>query len=144
MANNDLFQRSLKVTPGGIHSQRRQMSQPLSLVRAKGPHVWDSTGKQYIDLHAAYGAIILGHGDPDVIARVSRGLETLDLVGVGVTPAEVELSERLVDEVPCFEQVLLCNTGSEGTLHAVRLARAVTGRSRVLKFQGAYHGTHDY
>jgi glutamate-1-semialdehyde 2,1-aminomutase len=144
MINNDLAQRSLKVTPGGIHSQRRQMSRPLSLVRAKGPHVWDSTGRQYIDLHSAYGAIILGHGDPNLIARVSRGLEALDLVGVGVSPAEVELSERLVAEVPCFDQVLLCNTGSEATLHAVRLARAVTGRSRVLKFQGAYHGTHDY
>jgi glutamate-1-semialdehyde 2,1-aminomutase len=71
-------------------------------------------------------------------------MEAVDLVGVGVTPGEVELSERLVAEVPCFDQVLLCNSGSEATLHAVRLARAVTGRWRVLKFQGCYHGTHDY
>lgn len=144
MTDDELMQRSRKVSPGGIHSQRRQMSDPLSLVRAKGSRVWDSRGKQYVDFHCAYGAILLGHGVPELIARVSRGLETLDLVGVGVTPAEVELSERLVSEVPCFDQVLLCNTGSEATLHAVRLARAVTGRSRVLKFQGAYHGTHDY
>jgi glutamate-1-semialdehyde 2,1-aminomutase len=142
--NKDLLLLSQKVTPGGIHSQRRQVDPPLSLVRAKGPHVWDSSGKQYIDFHAAFGAIILGHGDSRVVEGVRRGLEAVDLVGVGVTPAEVELSERLVAAVPCFDQVLLCNSGSEATLHAVRLARAVTGRSHVIKFQGAYHGTHDY
>lgn len=144
MTNNDIVQRSERVTPGGIHSQRRQTSQPLAIVRAKGAHVWDSTGKQYIDFQAAYGAIVLGHADPGVIARVKQGLESVDLVGMGVTPAEVELSERLVAEVPCFEQVLLCNSGTETTLHAVRLARGVTGRQRVIKFQGGYHGSHDY
>jgi glutamate-1-semialdehyde 2,1-aminomutase len=138
------IERSEAVTPGGVHSQRRQSDPPLSFVRAKGAKVWDDAGKEYVDFHAAYGAIILGHADPAVIERVAAGMKLVDLLGFGVTPLEVELSEKLVAAVPCFDQVLLCNSGSEATLHAVRLARAVSGRRRVLKFQGAYHGTHDY
>jgi glutamate-1-semialdehyde 2,1-aminomutase len=137
-------ERSAKVTPGGIHSQRRQTDPPLCLTRAAGSHVWDATGKEYIDFHNAYGCMILGHGNERVAEAVKAALLRLDLVGLGVTPAEVELSEKLVANVPCFEQVLLCNSGSEATLHAVRIARGVTGRRRVIKFQGAYHGTHDY
>ncbi len=144
MPSDDHVQRSRRVSPGGIHSQRRQTDPPLCLTRAKGGRVWDSAGRQYVDFHNAYGCIVLGHGDARVNAAVGAALDELDLVGLGVTPAEVELAETLVSNVPCFEQVLLCNTGSEATLHAVRLARAVTGRSRVVKFQGAYHGTHDY
>ena len=144
MYSDDHVERSLKVTPGGIHSQRRQTEPPLCIARASGSRVWDTDGTEYIDFHNAYGCIVLGHGDPRVREAVSAALDRLDLVGMGVTPAEVALSERLVANIPCFEQVLLCNTGSEATLHAVRLARGVTGRRRVLKFQGAYHGTHDY
>jgi len=141
---DDYVQRSAQVTPGGIHSQRRQTTPRLCLVRAAGSHVWDATGKEYVDFHNAYGCMILGHGNARVAESVRAALMRLDLVGLGVTPAEVELSERLVANVPCFEQVLLCNSGSEATLHAVRLARGVTGRGRVIKFQGSYHGTHDY
>ncbi len=144
MPVEDMIRRSAQVTPGGIHSQRRQTEPALCLVRATGSHVWDAAGTEYVDFHNAYGCMILGHGDPRVAERVRTALLQLDLVGIGVTPAEVELSERLVASVPCFEQVLLCNSGSEATLHAVRLARGATGRRRVLKFQGAYHGTHDY
>jgi len=137
-------QRSERVTPGGIHSQRRHTDPPLCLVRASGSHVWDAKGRDYLDFHNAYGCTILGHGNRRVAESVQAALLRLDLVRIGVTPAEVELSERLVANVPSFEQVLLCNSGSEATLHAVRLARGVTGRRRVIKFQGAYHGTHDY
>jgi glutamate-1-semialdehyde 2,1-aminomutase len=144
MPLDDYIRRSELVTPGGIHSQRRQTDPPLCLVRAEGSHVWEASGKEYIDFHNAYGCMVLGHGNPRLIENVAAALRRLDLVGLGVTPAEVELSEKLVENVPCFEQVLLCNTGSEATLHAVRLARGVTGRKYVLKFQGAYHGTHDY
>jgi glutamate-1-semialdehyde 2,1-aminomutase len=144
MPSEDYAARSERVTPGGIHSQRRQTDPALCLTRAQGSKVWDAEGNQYIDFHNAYGCILLGHGDPRIAANVSAALERVDLVGLGVTPGEVELAERLVECVPCFDQVLLCNTGSEATLHAVRLARAVTKRERVLKFQGAYHGTHDY
>ena len=137
MSLDDFVQRSEKVTPGGVHSQRRQTDVPLSLVRAAGSHVWDATGREYVDFHNAYGSTILGHANERVAENVKSALMRLDLVGIGVTPAEVELSEKLVANVPCFEQVLLCNSGSEATLHAVRIARGVTGRRRVLKFQGA-------
>jgi glutamate-1-semialdehyde 2,1-aminomutase len=144
MQLDEYVRRSLVVTPGGIHSQRRQTEPPLTLVRASGSRVWDTNGKEYIDFHNAYGCIVLGHGDERLADNVAAAIKRLDLVGMGVTPAEVELSEKLVANVPCYDQVLLCNTGSEATLHAVRIARGTTGRQRVLKFQGAYHGTHDF
>ena len=144
MHEDDFIQRSLRVTPGGIHSQRRQTDPSLCITRASGSRVWDVNGTEYIDFHNAYGCIVLGHCDPRVQEAVTAALHQVDLVGLGVTPGEVELSERLVANIPSFDQVLLCNSGSEATLHAVRLARAVTGRRKVVKFQGAYHGTHDY
>src|SRR5213076_2394536 len=97
-----------------------------------------------VDYHAAYGAIVLGHSYPPVVERVAEAIRENLLTGVGVTEAEVELARRLVAHVPSLEQVLVCNSGSEATYHALRLARAVTGRQRILKFQGCYHGFHDY
>lgn len=134
----------MQVTPGGVHSQRRQTNPPLAVASARGPYVWDSDGRKYIDFQAAYGCTIIGHGDRRIAEAIFRGYQEVDLTGVGVTAGEVELAERLVEHVPSMEQVLLCNTGSEATMHAVRLARGVTGRTKVVKFQGAYHGTHDY
>jgi glutamate-1-semialdehyde 2,1-aminomutase len=101
-------------------------------------------GKRYIDYHAAFGPFILGHCYPDVVERVVATIRETDLYGISTTELEVELAKKVVAHVPSVEQVLFCCTGSEATFHAVRLARAATGRRKLVKFQGCYHGWHDY
>jgi glutamate-1-semialdehyde 2,1-aminomutase len=103
----------------------------------------DGEGRTYTDYHAAFGPPLLGHNDPDVDAAVAETARTVGLMGVGVTRIEVELAERLVDIVPSVEKVLLTETGSEATFHAIRVSRAATGRRHIVKFQGCYHGWHD-
>ncbi|HUY72303.1 MAG TPA: aspartate aminotransferase family protein, partial [Gaiellaceae bacterium] len=95
------------------------------------------------DYHAAFGPPVLGHNDVDVDRAVVETARRVDLMGVGVTRIEVELAERICALVPSVERVLLTETGSEATFHALRLARAATGRRHVIKFQGCYHGWHD-
>src|SRR5581483_3427807 len=104
----------------------------------------DVDGNVYVDYHAAYGAIFLGHGWPAVTEAAARAAESAALVGVGVTELEVRLAEKITEHVPSAEQVVFCGSGSEATYHALRLARAMTGRRYILKFQGLYHGFHDY
>jgi glutamate-1-semialdehyde 2,1-aminomutase len=100
-------------------------------------------GRRYIDYHGAYSAILLGHAYEPVDEKVVAALRDGILFGVGVTEAECELAKKIVQHVPSIDQVLLCNSGSEATYHAIRLARGVTGRSKLIKFQGCYHGFHD-
>jgi glutamate-1-semialdehyde 2,1-aminomutase len=137
--------RARQVIPGGINSGHRRGPglQNLTIVGAKGATFTDSEGQVYTDYHGAFGAILLGHDDPDVHRAFVDAMSTLDLAGVAVTPPEVELAEKLVELVPSFERVVLTVTGSEATSHAVRIARAATGRRYVLKFQGCYHGWTD-
>lgn len=137
--------RARSVMPGGVNSGQRSIPglEDLVITHAKGSRFQDDTGKEYIDFHAAFGPPILGHNDPDVAAAVAHAARTVDLCGVGVTDAEVQLAEVLVDLVPSIEKVLLTSTGSEATFHALRVARAATGRRLVVKFQGCYHGWHD-
>jgi glutamate-1-semialdehyde 2,1-aminomutase len=103
----------------------------------------DADGNDYLDYHLAFGATLLGHRHPAVQARVAATLNELDLVGTGLTPPELEICELLVQHLPSAKRVLLANSGAEATYHAIRLARAVTGRTKILKFQGSYHGWHD-
>jgi glutamate-1-semialdehyde 2,1-aminomutase len=105
--------------------------------------VWDADGNRYVDYHAAFGAILLGHNDPGVNAAVSGTLGDIDLIGVGVTEIETRLAETLVDVIPSAEQAVLCTSGSEAVALAVRLSRAVTGRRYLIKVQGGFHGWHD-
>jgi glutamate-1-semialdehyde 2,1-aminomutase len=132
------------VIPGGVNTSLRIIEPPLAFVRAAGSKVYDADGTEYIDYHLAFGPIILGHCHPEVNARIWQAMQTLDLIGAGTTSQEAELASRLVRHIPSAEAVLFCNSGSEATYHAVRLARAVTGRRRIVKFQGCYHGWHDY
>lgn len=141
---HELNDRAWRVIPGGISSARRRTSPLVNVRRAVGGRVWDIEGREYIDFHQAYSAIILGHSHPHVVESVQQAIEHLVLPGLGVTEGEVELAERLVRHIPSAEQVVLVNSGSEATYNAVRLARAITGRAKVLKFQGCYHGSHDY
>ncbi|WP_051267389.1 aspartate aminotransferase family protein [Nakamurella lactea] len=115
----------------------------LVVVSAKGATFTDVNGKVYTDFHAAFGPPLLGHNDPDVAAAIAAAAHDTDLAGVGVSPGEVQLAEQLVELIPSIEKVLLTSTGSEATYHALRVARAVTGRRYVVKFQGCYHGWHD-
>ena len=142
---SDIAARARAVIPGGVNSGQRQVPglENLVIARTHGCVFEDADGREYTDYHAAFGPALLGHNDPDVDRAYSEMARTVDLMGVGVTPVEVELAEKLVEIVPSFERVVLTSTGSEATFHALRLARAVTGRRLVVKFQGCYHGWHD-
>ena len=129
--------------PGGITSFTRGLNPPITWARASGAYLWDTAGNQYLDYHLAFGPQILGHNHPEVNARVKEAIDRIDCIGVGTTDLEVEVAERLIEHVPSAEAVLFCNSGSEATMHAVRLARAATGRTKIVKFQGCYHGAYD-
>ncbi len=131
------------IIPGGVNTSLRRMSPPLVIVSAQGATITDADGNSYIDYHAAFGPIILGHNFEAVNRRVREVMQRVDLVGVGTTDLEIELARKICQHVPSAEAVLLCNSGSEATYHALRLARAVTGRKKVIKCQGCYHGWHD-
>ena len=143
--DTDLAARAAAVIPGGVNSgQRRVPGLEDLVVRAtSGATFTDAEGRTYTDYHAAFGPPLLGHNDPDVDAAVAATARSVGLMGVGVTPVEIELAERLCALVPSVERVLLTETGSEATFHAIRVARAATGRRHVIKFQGCYHGWHD-
>ena len=129
--------------PGGYNSANRAIEPAIAIRRANGAYFEDLEGRQYLDYHAAFGPIVLGHCHPEITSAAAQALCDNDLYGVGVTEAEVQLARKLVQHLPSVEEVLLCNSGSEATYHAVRLARAATGRSKIVKFQGCYHGWHD-
>ncbi len=135
--------RASKFIPGGVNSGTRRLPTPVVFARSEGAYIYDVDGRRYIDYHAAFGPIVLGHNHPAVNRRVNEVIQQIDLIGAGVTEMEITLAEKIVEHVPSAEQVLLCNTGSEANYHAIRLARAVTGRRRIVKFQGCYHGIHD-
>jgi glutamate-1-semialdehyde 2,1-aminomutase len=139
-----LLDKARRVIPGGVNSCRRETTPPLCVRGADGAYIEDVEGRRLIDYHAAFGCILLGHCFPDVAERVAAAARTSSMVGVGVTDAEVELAERLARHVPSVERVLLTNSGGEATYSAVRLARGITGREKIVKFQGCYHGSHDY
>jgi len=142
-ASAGLLEQAAEVIPGGVNTCRRRSEPQLCFARGAGAHLWDLEGRRYIDYHAAYGAIFLGHSHPAVTERVAAAMSERVLFGVGVTEAEVALARKIVEHVPSAEQVVVCNSGSEATYHAVRLARGVTGRQKLVKFQGSYNGFHD-
>lgn len=140
---DELYALSERYAPGGVHTANRYTPEKMVFARAQGAHIWDADGKRYLDYHAAFGPFVLGHAHPEVNRRVIDTIQQTDLFGVGTTDMEIALCAKLRQHVPAAEMSLLCNAGSEATFHAVRLARAVTGRRYVLKFQGCYHGYHD-
>jgi glutamate-1-semialdehyde 2,1-aminomutase len=139
-----LLEEAAAVIPGGVNTAKRRVLPQICLRSGSGGHVEDLEGRRLIDYHAAYGAVFLGHAFPAVTQGVARAIEGGSLFGLGITEAEVALARKITSHVPSAEQVLLCGSGSEATLHAIRLARAATGRSKIVKFQGCYHGFHDY
>jgi glutamate-1-semialdehyde 2,1-aminomutase len=142
---SDLAARAAAVIPGGVNSGQRRVPglEELVIAATSGSTFTDGDGTTYTDYHAAFGPPLLGHNDTDVDSAVASAARTVGLMGIGVTRIEVELAERIVELVPSVEQVLLTETGSEATFHAIRVARAATGRRHIVKFQGCYHGWHD-
>jgi len=141
-----LFDRALKVIPGGVNSPVRAFravgGTPRFMVSGSGPYVTDADGRNYVDLVSSWGPMIHGHAHPEVVAAVQR-VAAAGLSFGTPTEGEVELAEELVRRVAPVEQVRLVNSGTEATMSAIRLARGVTGRHRVVKFAGCYHGHVD-
>jgi glutamate-1-semialdehyde 2,1-aminomutase len=130
--------------PGGVNSAQRHILPHLVIRQALGALLFDADDNEYIDYHAAFGPLILGHNHPVVNRRVAEALEGPLAPGVGATELEVQVARKIHRHVPSAQKVLLCTTGSEATFHAIRVSRAVTGRRKIIKFQGCYHGLHDY
>ncbi len=141
--NLRLAARAGKVMAGGHLSPSRRLGRPIAFTRASGCHLFDADGQRYIDFHCGFGANVLGHCHPAIAARVEAVSSEIDLIGAGITELEVETCEAIARHIPCAELVALCSSGSEATYHALRLARAATGRRTIIKFQGGYHGWHD-
>jgi glutamate-1-semialdehyde 2,1-aminomutase len=141
--SQELYDAAQRVIPGGVSSNNRLVEPNLVFTRASGAYIYDADGKEYVDYHAAFGPPVLGHANPEVNARVASTLSQIDLVGIGANELETRLAEKIVEHVPSAEKVLFANSGSEATFAALRLSRAATGRAKIIKFQGCYHGHHD-
>jgi glutamate-1-semialdehyde 2,1-aminomutase len=141
-----LFDRAQQVIPGGVNSPVRAFravgGTPRFMTRGSGPWIFDADGRRYADLVSSWGPMILGHAHPDVVREVQAAAAAGLSFGTP-TAGEVDLAEELVGRVTPVEQVRLVNSGTEATMSAVRLARGYTGRSRVIKFAGCYHGHVD-
>lgn len=142
-AGAKLLQAARDVIPGGVNSATRLVGAPYALADASGAYVTDADGGRYLDYHAAFGAILLGHNAPQVNEAVRRAVGGIDLVGWGVTEPEIELARLVVETIPSAEQMISAMSGSEAVAQAIRLARAVTDRPLILKFQGGFHGWQD-
>jgi glutamate-1-semialdehyde 2,1-aminomutase len=141
---SEILTRNNKYIPGGISSANRHVEPVVAFVRAQGAHLWDSEGKQYIDYHAGFAPYFLGHNFEPVNRAVVEVLGSgQSLFGAGVSALEGRLAQVVCEHVPAVDKITLLNTGSEATSLAVRLSRAVTGRSHVIVMQGGYNGNHD-
>jgi glutamate-1-semialdehyde 2,1-aminomutase len=144
--NESLFLRAQRVIPGGVNSPVRAFravgGTPRFIARAQGPHLWDAEGQRYIDYIGSWGPMILGHGHPAVLDAVQRA--AVEGLSFGApTEREIELAEAILEQVPSCEQVRLVSSGTEAGMSALRLARGATGRSKIIKFEGCYHGHAD-
>ena len=144
--NAELFERARRAIPGGVNSPVRAFGSvggtPFFVASGDGATVTDVEGTSYVDLVQSYGAIIAGHAHPEVVAAVAAAASRGTSFGAP-TPGEVALAEAICERVPSVEAVRMVNSGTEATMSAIRLARGATGRSRLLKFAGNYHGHSD-
>jgi glutamate-1-semialdehyde 2,1-aminomutase len=145
-SNAELYDRACQVLPGGVNSPVRAFlsvgGTPYFVARARGSRVWDEEGKEYLDYVQSYGASILGHADERVTAAITQAAALGTTYGAP-TRREVELAERICDRVPGLEMIRMTSSGTEAAMSAIRLARGVTDRSKVVKFAGCYHGASD-
>ncbi len=142
--SREFFQRALEVMPYGVSSNYRYGGDDtLVVAEARDGYVYNFDGKRYIDYRLGWGPIILGHTDAFVNNRVKDAIDS-GVTFAGTQEYEVSVAERIIAMCPGVEKVRLANTGTECTMHAIRLARGYTGRDLILKFEGSYHGAHDY
>jgi glutamate-1-semialdehyde 2,1-aminomutase len=141
-----LYRRALKLIPGGVNSPVRAFKavggNPLFIARAKGSKIYDADGNAYVDYVLSWGPLILGHAHPRVVAAVKAAAEGGTSYGAP-TAREVELARLIAEAYPSVEKVRLVNSGTEATMSAIRVARGFTGRDRIIKFEGCYHGHAD-
>ena len=144
--NAELFERACRSIPGGVNSPVRAFGSvggtPRFVARAQGPYFWDAEDKRYIDYINSWGPAILGHAHPEVVKAV-QDAAVHGLSYGAPTEAEIQIAELLVERVPSIEQVRLTSSGTEATMSAIRLARGATGRNKIIKFEGCYHGHAD-
>ena len=148
-----LFSEALKIMPGGVSSNARlwQTAQfcpiytPCTIFakRAYGSHIWDVDGNKYIDYRLGFGPVILGHSYPAVVNELTKERRRGTIYALD-NELELTVSKQIIDMVPCAEMVRFSVTGTEATMHAIRLARAYTKKEIIVKFEGHYHGGHDY
>ncbi|RII84470.1 glutamate-1-semialdehyde 2,1-aminomutase [Neopusillimonas maritima] len=144
--NTELFDRACKTIPGGVNSPVRAFRSvggvPRFIKRAQGPYIWDAENTQYIDYVGSWGPAILGHAHPEVIEAVQRA--AVDGLSFGApSEGEIDIAEAIAARLPSIEKVRLVSSGTEATMSAIRLARGYTGRSKIIKFEGCYHGHAD-
>src|SRR2546422_10628868 len=138
-----LYGRAREVIPGGVNSPVRSYSPyPLFVASAKGSRFRTVDGEEYLDYCMAYGALLDGHAPVEIVEAVKTAVDRGSIYGQP-TAMEVELAQLITSLVPSIEMVRLVNSGTEATMHAVRLARAFTGKTKILKFEGGFHGSHD-
>ena len=144
--SNTLFRRARTIIPGGVNSPVRAGKavgmDPPFITRAKGCRIWDADDNEYVDYVGSWGPMILGHAHPEILDALRTRLESGTSFGAP-TELELELAETIVEMVPSIEMVRMVNSGTEATMSAIRLARAVTGRDKLVKFDGCYHGHAD-
>lgn len=144
--NQVLFDRACRTIPGGVNSPVRAFRSvggtPRFIARAKGPYVWDADDTRYIDYVGSWGPAILGHAHPVVVQTV-RDAAVNGLSFGAPTEAEIEIAELIAERLPSVEKLRLVSSGTEATMSAIRLARGFTGRNKIVKFEGCYHGHAD-
>jgi glutamate-1-semialdehyde 2,1-aminomutase len=144
--NDQLFERAKALIPGGVNSPVRAFravgGTPRFVARAQGAYFWDANGTRYIDYIGSWGPMILGHGHPAVLEAVEKAVREGFSFGAP-TEREIELAEAITQHVPSVEMVRLVSSGTEAAMSAIRLARGATGRSKIIKFEGCYHGHAD-
>jgi glutamate-1-semialdehyde 2,1-aminomutase len=144
--SEEMFQRAKRVIPGGVNSPVRAFRSvggtPRFISRGDGAYIWDVDGNKYLDYVLSWGPLILGHAHPDVLEAVGKAAHLGTSFGAP-TESEINLAQLITESVPSVEMVRFVNSGTEATMSALRLARAVTGRSKIIKFAGCYHGHAD-
>ena len=142
--SSELLKKNEEFIPGGVVSLNRKSEPNICFSRGEGAHVWDIEGNEYIDYQAGFSAAFLGHNDPDVNDAVRESLSSENiLMGAGPTDLEGEFAELFCKCVPTVEKIQITTTGSEATYHAIRIARAATGRDHIIIMQGGYNGWHN-
>lgn len=144
MNSQELFEESKKIIPGGVSSPVRAFKPyPFFVAKGEGSHIYDVDGNSYVDHCLAYGPLILGHADKTVVSDLTNQL-TMGTAYGAPTENEIKLSREVINRIPSVEMVRFTNSGTEATMSAIRVARGFTKRDKIVKFEGAYHGAHDY